>query len=70
MLGYTTYNKPHFITRSLLFLFTIGQIVESLGGSADEHDVFVSLFSVMNAVGRLAFGFLPELCMYKYSTPR
>ena len=47
-----------------------GQIVQSLGGAADGHDAFVSLFSVMNAVGRLTFGFLPERCMHAFGTPR
>lgn len=47
-----------------------GQIVQSLGGSADGHDVFVSLFSIMNALGRLSFGFVPELLMHRFHTPR
>ena len=44
--------------------------MQSLGGAADGHDAFVSLFSVMNAVGRLTFGFLPERCMHAFGTPR
>ena len=44
--------------------------MESLGGPADGHDVFVSLFSVMSAVGRLSFGFVPEFFMKTFRTPR
>ena len=51
-------------------LLPAGQVVESLGGSEDGHDVFVSLFSVMNAVGRMSFGFVPEYLMHKFHIPR
>jgi len=44
--------------------------VQSLGGEVDGHDVFVSFFSVTNAVGRLAFGFFPERCLHSFGVPR
>ncbi len=47
-----------------------GELVLSLGGEVDGHDVFVSLFSVMNAVGRLAFGYFPERCLHTFGVPR
>lgn len=47
-----------------------GELVRSLGGEVDGHDIFVSFFSVMNACGRLAFGFLPERCLHSFGMPR
>ncbi len=44
--------------------------MQSLGGEVDGHDVFVSFFSVTNAVGRLAFGFFPERCLHSFGVPR
>ena len=47
-----------------------GQLVQSLGGGADSNNAFVALFCVTNAMGRLAFGFLPERSMHYFGTPR
>jgi hypothetical protein len=47
-----------------------GQLVQSLGGGADGNNVFVALFCVTNAMGRLTFGFLPERSMHYFGTPR
>ena len=48
----------------------VGQLVQSLGGGADGNNVFVALFCVTNAMGRLTFGFLPERSMHYFGTPR
>jgi hypothetical protein len=47
-----------------------GELVRSLGGEVDGHDIFVSFFSVMNACGRLAFGIFPERCLHSFGMPR
>jgi len=44
--------------------------VQSLGGGADGNNAFVALFCATNAMGRLAFGFLPERSMHYFGTPR
>ena len=44
--------------------------MQSLGGGADGNNAFVALFCVTNAMGRLAFGFLPERSMHYFGTPR
>jgi hypothetical protein len=44
----------------LALLNNLGQVVRALGGEASECVMLVSLFSVANAGGRLAMGWLPE----------
>ncbi len=44
----------------LALLNNLGQLVRALGGEATECVMLVSLFSVANAAGRLAMGWLPE----------
>ena len=55
---------------SCLCELAAGELVESLGGEVDGHDVFVSFFSVTNAVGRLTAGFLPERALHAFGIPR
>lgn len=52
------------------YAYTAGQIVASLGGEPDGQDVFISLFSITNALSRLAFGYLPERLLHINGTPR
>ncbi|GIL65871.1 hypothetical protein Vafri_19517 [Volvox africanus] len=54
----------------LSFLNNLGSIVVALGGQPGGQVVFVSLFSVANATGRLAGGVLSELVLRRYGTPR
>ncbi|GIL91142.1 hypothetical protein Vretimale_9581 [Volvox reticuliferus] len=54
----------------LSFLNNLGSIVVALGGQPGGQVVFVSLFSVANATGRLAGGVLSELVLRSYGTPR
>jgi Nodulin-like/Major Facilitator Superfamily len=43
----------------------LGTLVQSLGGESNQQDVYVSLVSFSNMVGRLLFGFLSD-----FSSPR
>ncbi|KAK9818151.1 hypothetical protein WJX72_007867 [[Myrmecia] bisecta] len=54
----------------MLFLNNLGQIVQSRGGSHDGQALLVSLFSVLNATGRLAFGYIPERTLHLWGVPR
>ena len=54
----------------LAFLNNLGQLVIALGGEPNGQVVFVSLFSVANAGGRLLFGYLPEHYLHAAGTPR
>eukprot|EP00891_Asterochloris_glomerata_P001572 jgi/Astpho2/1572/fgenesh1_pg.00026_%23_48_t len=54
----------------LVFLNNLAQLVPSLGGAPNSQDVFVSLFSVCNCVGRLVLGYVPERLLHAYGTPR
>ncbi|GLI60590.1 hypothetical protein VaNZ11_002750 [Volvox africanus] len=54
----------------LSYLNNLGSIVVALGGQPGGQVVFVSLFSVANATGRLAGGVLSELVLRRYGTPR
>ncbi|KAG1653075.1 hypothetical protein FOA52_007508 [Chlamydomonas sp. UWO 241] len=47
-----------------------GRHVVALGGHLEDQVVFISLFSVANAAGRLVFGFLSETYMHRYGTHR
>ncbi|KAF8069613.1 Dclre1a [Scenedesmus sp. PABB004] len=54
----------------LAYLNNLGQIVTSLGGGHDGQVVFVSLFSVANAAGRLLMGYVPEQALHAAGRPR
>ncbi|EFJ44963.1 hypothetical protein VOLCADRAFT_94778, partial [Volvox carteri f. nagariensis] len=54
----------------LSYLNNLGSIVVALGGQRGGQVVFVSLFSVANATGRLAGGVLSELILRRYGIPR
>ncbi|WIA09948.1 hypothetical protein OEZ85_010161 [Tetradesmus obliquus] len=54
----------------LAYLNNLGQLVVSLGGGHDGQVVFVSLFSVANAAGRLLMGYIPEQHLHARGTPR
>eukprot|EP00879_Flechtneria_rotunda_P016105 GHRR01016846.1.p1 GENE.GHRR01016846.1~~GHRR01016846.1.p1 ORF type:complete len:649 (+),score=200.09 GHRR01016846.1:867-2813(+) len=54
----------------LAFLNNLGQLVVSLQGGQDGQVVFVSLFSVANAAGRLLMGYIPEQHLHARGTPR
>eukprot|EP00878_Enallax_costatus_P019833 GHUV01020938.1.p1 GENE.GHUV01020938.1~~GHUV01020938.1.p1 ORF type:complete len:645 (+),score=182.60 GHUV01020938.1:242-2176(+) len=54
----------------LAYLNNLGQLVVSLGGDHDGQVVFVSLFSVANAAGRLIMGYIPEQHLHARGTPR
>lgn len=48
----------------------IAQIVQALGGPADGQDVFVSLYSVGNCVGRLLGGVGSQWLLQRHGVPR
>lgn len=54
----------------LAFLNNVTGIVIALGGNVGGQVVFVSLFSVANASGRLAFGYISEYYLHARGTPR
>ncbi|WIA43520.1 hypothetical protein OEZ86_009978 [Tetradesmus obliquus] len=54
----------------LTFLNNLGQIVVALGGAPGDQVVFVSIFAVGNAAGRLLMGMLPEHYLHTAGTPR
>lgn len=54
----------------LAFLNNLGSIVVALGGRPGGQVVFVSLFSVANAMGRMLGGVLSEMALRRYGTPR
>jgi hypothetical protein len=54
----------------LAYLNNLGALVVALGGRPGDQVVFVSLFSVANAGGRLAMGAVPESALHARGTPR
>ncbi|KXZ55188.1 hypothetical protein GPECTOR_3g333 [Gonium pectorale] len=54
----------------LSVLNNLGSIVVALGGQQGGQVVFVSLFSVANAIGRLLGGVLSESLLRRHGTPR
>ncbi|KAK9814114.1 hypothetical protein WJX72_000842 [[Myrmecia] bisecta] len=52
------------------FINNLGQMVESLGGSPDAQDVYLSLLSAMNCTGRGICGFVTERCLHRFGIPR
>ncbi|KAG2496084.1 hypothetical protein HYH03_005688 [Edaphochlamys debaryana] len=54
----------------LAFLNNLGSITVALGGSPGGQVVFVSLFSVANAIGRLSGGVVSEAALRRYRLPR
>ena len=55
---------------ALAFLNNLGQMVLALGGPPGGQTVFLSLFSVASAGGRLALGYWPERRLHAVGTPR
>ncbi|KAK9836313.1 hypothetical protein WJX81_004629 [Elliptochloris bilobata] len=53
----------------LVLLNNLGQLVAALGGTQGPA-VYVSLFSIMNCAGRIAFGYIPERMLHERGTPR
>ncbi len=47
-----------------------GELVQSLGGQPGSQDVYIALFSVFNAAGRLLFGHFSEELLHSRGVPR
>lgn len=64
-------NPP--ICHSLTLLNNLAQLAKALSGGASALEVtpvLVSLFSVSNCAGRMAFGYIPERLLHARGTPR
>jgi MFS family permease len=54
----------------LVLINNLGQIVPAIGGRAGIEDTLVSILSVCNCLGRLACGFVGDLALARWGTPR
>jgi hypothetical protein len=55
---------------SLVYVNSLGELVLALGGSRQQQDMHVALFSVGNCCGRLLLGLVPEALLVARGTPR
>lgn len=52
------------------YLNNVGQIVLSAGGAPTMTPILVSIFAIMNCGGRMGCGYVTEVFIKKYGTPR
>ncbi|KAK9856767.1 hypothetical protein WJX84_006938 [Apatococcus fuscideae] len=52
------------------YLSNLSQLVQSRGGSEDSQDIYISLFTTNNCLGRILAGWASERALHKYGCPR